>query len=226
MLYKFCFFVFLIFINSSCSQNREDLSGYITLQSEISSSKGSEALTPVSILTIDNNKNVLEFNVKLKRFNGEFTGADTLNVFFINTQKGIYAAYKKIGIDEKPYLSESIENKKEGLSFLKRDVDFFAGVQDIKIKDTILNGNKYKLAIGFKKADNSELKYEAYISNTPRNFPVQISKIVSKDTDGGFVEKVRIIDKANDRIITFQSSYEKKKLPKSIDEIMKAWSRN
>ncbi|WP_281631633.1 hypothetical protein [Flavobacterium luteolum] len=226
MLSKFCYIFFLLFVNSTFSQKLENFSGYLTLQSEISSSKGSEALTPVSILTIDNYKNVLEFNVKLKRFNGEFIGADTLNVFFINTEKGIYSAYKKMGIDEKPYLTESIENKKEGLSFLQKDVDFFADVQNIKIKDTILNRTKYKIATGFKKADNSELRYEAYIANTPRYFPVQISKILSKLTDGGFVEIVRIIDNANDRIITFRSSFEKKDLPKSIDKIMKAWSRN
>lgn len=226
MLKKICFFVFLLIVNSSCSQERTEVSGYIKLRSEISSGSAREEFTPLSILTIDNQKNVLEFNEKLKRFNGKFVGSDTLNVFFINTAKRTYAAYKRMDINEKPYLSESIENKKEGLSFFKKDVDLFSDVKNIRVKDTLINGTGYKLAQGVKQSENEELKYEALIAVEPHNFPVQISKILSGMTHGGFVEKVSIIDKANDRIISFTSSYEKKELPKNIDEIMKAWSRN
>lgn len=226
MLKKICFFVSLLIVNSSCSQEHPKVSGYIKLRSEISSGSATDDLTPLSVLTIDNQKNVLEFNVKLKRFNGKFSGSDTLNVFFINTAKRTYSAYKRMDINEKPYLSESIENKKEGLSFLKKAVDLFSDVKNIRVEDTLINGTKYKLAQGVKKSDNEELKYEALIVADPHNFPVQISKILSAMTGGGFVEKVRIIDKASDRIITFTSSYEKKDLPENIDKIMKVWSEN
>lgn len=226
MLKKTCFFVFLLIVNSSCAQEHSKVSGYIKLQSEISSGSTTDDLTPLLVLTIDNQRNVLEFNVKLKRFNGKFSGSDTLNVFFINTAKRTFAAYKRMDINEKPYLIESIENKKEGISFLKKEVDLFSGVKNIKLRDTLINGTKYKLAQGGKKSNNEELKYEALIAAEPHNFPVQISKILSAMTQGGFVEKVRIIDKASDRIITFTSSYQKKTLPEKTDKIMKVWSRN
>lgn len=226
MLKKICFFVFLLIVNSSCSQQHPKVSGYIKLRSEISSGSTTDDLTPLSVLIIDNQKNVLEFNVKLKRFNGKFSGSDTLNVFFINTAKRTYAAYKRMDINEKPYLSGSIENKKEGISFFKKDVDLFSDVKNIRFKDTLVNGTKYKLAQGDKKSNNEELKYEALIAAEPHNFPVQISKILSAMTDGGFVEKVRIIDNASDRIITFTSSYQKKSLPEKTDKIMKVWSKN
>jgi len=45
-------------------------------------------------------------------------------------------------------------------------------------------------------------------------------------TDGGFVEKIRIIDKSNNRIISFNCIFEKKELPERIKKIMKVWSEN
>lgn len=225
MLNKLYFYLILLSM-SSCSQNKNQLSGYIKLQSEISSDDVSETFMPGSILTVNEKGDILEYNERLKRIDGKFKGSDTLNIFFINTKKGIYSAYKKLDMNEKPYLNDNIDNKREGVGFFSKKVDFFSDIQNIKLKDTLIGSIKYKFAVGSKIADQSTLVYQALIAPAPQNFPAQISKILSNMTGGGFVEKVWIIDKANNRIMTFKCSYEHKKLPDKIDKIMKAWANN
>ena len=226
MLNKISILLLLISVSSSCSQNSNELSGYIRLESEISSDVVTETFLPPHVLIINEKGNVLEFNEKLNNSSGKYNVSDTLNVFFINTKKGLYSAYKKLDENEKPYLTENVVNKKEGASFFSNKVDFFTDVQNIKVKDTIINNTKYKFVSGSKKTDNTEQIYEAFITSNPRNFPVQISKILSALTDGGFVEKIRIIDKSNNRIISFNCIFEKKELPERIKKIMKVWSEN
>lgn len=226
MLNKICLFVFVISSTFSCSQNSDKSSGYIKFESEISSDVATETFLPPHTLIVDGKGNVLEFHEKLKNSNGKYIVSDTLKIFFIETEKGRYSEYKKLDLNEKPYLTDSIENKREGASFFSKKVDFFSDVQNIKIKDTVINKIKYKFASGTKEVENSSLIYEATIAETPRNFAVQISKVLSKMTNGGFVESVRIIDKTNNRTITFKCSFESKKLPGRIDRVIQQWSKN
>jgi hypothetical protein len=226
MLNKFYFFVFLLVANPSYPQSPDKLSGYVSLESEISSGSAIETFLPETLLTLDGKNNILEYNIKLNRYNGEFIASDTLNIFFINIEKGIYSAYIKLDINEKPYLNDNVENKRQGVSFFSKKVDFFSDVQNIKIKDTVINSILYKLASGSKISDNSKITYEAFISKIPHNFPIQISKIVSTMTDGGFVEKVIINDEKTKKKITFKCNYKKEVLPDKLEKIMKVWSEN
>ncbi|MFD2940104.1 hypothetical protein [Flavobacterium notoginsengisoli] len=216
----------LLIINSSCSQSSKKFSGYITLKSEISSGSVAQAFMPPAVLIVDAQANAIEFLTKVKLENGEMKGSDTLNVFFINFKKGNYASYKKLDINEKPYAKEKIDNKKEGISFFSKKVDFFSGVTDIVIKDSIIKNISYKVARGFKKVDHYKFKYEAYVLNSPKKFPIQISKIISERTEGGFVAEVRITDYANDKLLIFKCDYIQKNLPERLEKLMKVWGGN
>lgn len=224
MLKKFITFLSFVLLYCSCSHNIER-SGYIILESEISSDTIIQPFLPKKKLIINDNY-VLEFNTELKGLGGNLTQSDTVSFFLIDTKKQNYTAYKTMSIKEKPFLRDKIENKRIGITFYSKTVDFFLGVNDLKIKDTIINSIDYKYATGMKITKESELFYEGYIIDKPHNFPVQISKILSEKTGGGFVEKINIFDKKNNKTITFKCRFVNKKLPKRIEKVMTIWAEN
>ena len=215
----------IFFISSSCSQNRQE-TGYLILESEISAGELTQVLMPKKVLIINHDYNVLEFHEKFKMKEGQFAGADTLSVFFINTKKNTYSAYKTINKNEKPYKIDQIDNKKEGITFYSKKVDLFSNVSNILIRDTIVNNVKYKLATGSKDSENGKLLYEAYILKVPEFFPVQISNILSDMTDGGFVERIVIKDLNNKKDIIFKSQFEHGEIPVKFNDAMRAWGKN
>lgn len=215
----------LFLITPSCSQNKT-AEGYIILESEISAGEIKQIFMPKKTLIIDAAFNVLEFHEKFSRKDNQFTGADTLNVFFINTKKNTYSAYKKLNSSEKPYLRDSVDSKKDGITFYSKKVDLFSNVENITIKDSLIDQNEYKLALGSKESENGKLLYKAYIRKEPRLFPVQISSILSEITGGGFVERIEIKDLSNNKTLIFKCSFQSGAIPVNIVKVMRAWSKN
>lgn len=215
----------LILINSSCAQ-RYKRSGFLVLQSEISAGPIKQPLMPDKFLIINEDDYVIEFREKFKGLNGDLQVTDTLSVFLIDLNKQSYAEYKKMDINMKPFLRDKIENKKAGLTIYSPGEDFFNEVKDVTIKDSIINKVKYKYVTGSRETDDGKLFYEAYVAKEPKNFPVQISKVLSQRTDGGFVEKINIFDKKNQKTITFKFKFESKALPARLEELIKVWKEN
>jgi len=224
-------------------QKDRNFEGYITLDiktfTDVDSSGSLQKTMSVkdSIMLSSHRKMYLQNNCLIdingnKNFNNEeYTKTDTLSYDFYDLVNQKYVLFEKLSTDAKIVKRGSMTL--DGSFSNSAQYDPMNGVPDStwKLTDIVINGKlqgviKFTLT-GITDSLNRELtkRTKFWVDHGIKNFPLQLSHILSKKLNGSFVYKMQQPFPDGKTVMITSLDYQPAKLPDTLTRIFEKWTR-
>lgn len=190
-----------------------------------------------SIMFISDRKMYLQNNYLIdiitnKNFNKEsFIKSDTLSYDFYDLVKQEYILFDELSLDAKTIKKGSMA--KDGSFSNTASYDPMNGIADSawQLSDTVINGKRQGV-ITFNNAgitDSSEREIakrtKFWVDYETKNFPLQLSYILSKKLDGGFIYKMQNPFPDGKTVMITSLDYKPAKLSDTLTSIIERWKQ-
>ena len=243
LLLAFSFLISVISCNLTVKKLEQKIEGYIILEVKMFADVNSSGFAEKPLSGNDSiqasthrkmyiqNGYLIDVGENLRFNNGEYVKTDTLSFIFYDLVNQKYICFDKLSVDAKVIRSGRMTI--DGSFSNNAKYDPMNGVVDStwKLTDTIINGKRQGVInfslTGITDSLDKELTKRAkfWVDYGTKNFPLQLSYILSKKLNGAFVYRMQNPFPDGKRIMLTTLDYQSAKLPDRLTTVFQRWTQ-